>query len=99
MSEIENLTIISRTNKQKLLNNLHLLQLKQFPDGDLPFSHVNTAGLLQTYGTRNISRLDLLFSFLLLNKILIMSVSETHLRKHDDIRGISISSMIGLITR
>ena len=80
--DFSNYGILSRTQKQNLLAQIDLLDLKNLPKNCLPFGHVNTAGLLHTYEKSNISRLDIIQTFLLLNSVMIFSVCETHLHEN-----------------
>lgn len=56
---------LSRTNKQKFLNEFYLLNLKKFPDGTLPFGHATVIQMDYCKPMELVTFLDLIFSFLL----------------------------------
>ena len=82
----------SRTEKQNKLKNYERLDLGNKLASGLRFSLTNVDGIIHEHemnGNHSITRNDLLMSHLLLNKISVMAVMETHLK-----RGLSISDDI-----
>jgi len=78
--------IMSKSNKQKFLSKIPLLELNSLQNNNLTFGHANTAGLLHNLENCNITRLDIIQTFLLLNKIMLFSVCETHLSENQEIQ-------------
>ena len=86
-NEEENYSCVkSKSEQQLLLRKLEDIELRDYNKEGLTFSLCNACGITRTVKTLDkVSCLDILESHLLLNKILLMGVSETHVGSDKDV--------------